>query len=103
VCILQNGSWQQGLRTGEVLPDDVKIWDVITASVQQAPDSLQRLYFLDGTFPGELPPGCKSHEDIPGQPPLHPSCPQRYIASVLTIMVLQNPKLFETSNFVWVV
>ncbi len=51
MCILQNGSWQQGLRTGEVLPDDVKIWDAITASVQQAPDSLQRLYFLDGTFP----------------------------------------------------
>ena len=67
MCILQNGSWQQGLRTGEVLPDDVKIWDAITASVQQAPDSLQRLYFLDGTFPGELPPGCNSHEDIPGQ------------------------------------
>ncbi|KAL0045003.1 hypothetical protein WJX82_004834 [Trebouxia sp. C0006] len=65
-CNLQNGSWQQGLRTGEVLPDDVKIWDVITASVQRAPDSLQHLYFLDGTFPGELPPGCDSHEDIPG-------------------------------------
>ncbi|DBB05775.1 TPA: hypothetical protein ACH3X1_012371 [Trebouxia sp. C0004] len=65
-CIVQNGGWQQGLRSSEVLPDDVKIWDTIAASMQQAPGSLQRLYFTDGTFPGELPPGCNSHADIPG-------------------------------------
>lgn len=35
--------------------------------MQSEAGSPERLYFLDGTFPGDLPEGVKSHSDIPGQ------------------------------------
>ena len=38
----------------------------IKQCLDQKPGSCQRLYFLDGTFPGALPNGCSAHEDIPG-------------------------------------
>ena len=64
---LQEGAWRNGHCEGHNLPDAHKVWAAIDASLQNKAGSVQRLYFLDGTFPGDLPEGCSSHEDVPGQ------------------------------------
>ena len=64
--MLQEGSWQSGLCQGQNLADSDRVWAAIDESLQNKAGSSQRLYFLDGTFPGDLPEGCSTHEDVPG-------------------------------------
>lgn len=41
--------------------------NAIRNCLEQRAGSHQRLYFLDGTFPGDLPGHFQSYEDVPGQ------------------------------------
>lgn len=67
LVVLQEGSWHSGLCQGHNLADSDRVWAAIDDSLQNKAGSAQRLYFLDGTFPGDLPEGCSSHEDVPGE------------------------------------
>lgn len=64
--MVQEGSWQSGLCQGHNLADSDRVWAAVEDSLQNKAGSSQRLYFLDGTFPGDLPEGCSTHEDVPG-------------------------------------
>ena len=65
--VLQEGSWRSGHCHGHNLADSDRVWAAIDDSLQNKAGSSQRLYFLDGTFPGDLPEGCSIHEDVPGE------------------------------------
>ena len=58
--------WSYGQCKTVPVADHLKVWDVVRDSLHNRPGSQPRLYFLDGTFPGELPTGTK-YEDMPGQ------------------------------------
>lgn len=66
LVMLQEGSWQSGHCEGHNLADSDRIWAAINNSLQNKAGSSQRLYLLDGTFPGDLPEGCSTHQDVPG-------------------------------------
>lgn len=67
LVVVQEGFWHSGLCQGHNLADSDRVWAAIDDSLQNKAGSAQRLYFLDGTFPGQLPEGCSSHEDVPGE------------------------------------
>ena len=45
--------------------------NAIRNCLEQRAGSHQRLYFLDGTFPGDLPGHFQSYEDVPGESTCH--------------------------------
>ena len=47
--------------------DTVRVQDAINDSLLNKPHGFPRLYFIDGTFPGELPEGVTCQDDLPGQ------------------------------------
>ena len=63
---MQDGAWSYGQCKTTPAPDYLKVWDVVKNSLENKPGSQSRLYFLDGTFPGQLPAGCEKYEDMPG-------------------------------------
>ena len=65
--MVQEGSWRSGHCSAEPIPARMRIDNAIRSSRQgKASGGLKRLYFLDGTFPADLPEGYASHEDMPG-------------------------------------
>ncbi|KAL0021424.1 hypothetical protein WJX79_005613 [Trebouxia sp. C0005] len=65
-CSLLEGSWQGGHCSTEPIPSRAKVGNAIRNCLEQRAGSHQRLYFLDGTFPGHLPGHFQSYEDVPG-------------------------------------
>ncbi|KAL0053317.1 hypothetical protein WJX82_004176 [Trebouxia sp. C0006] len=65
-CSLLEGSWQGGHCSTEPIPSRAKVGNAIRNCLEQRAGSHQRLYFLDGTFPGNLPRHFQSYEDVPG-------------------------------------
>ena len=66
VCAMQNAKWQAGRCVLDAVPDTVRVQDVINDSLLNKPHGFPRLYFTDGTFPGELPEGVTCQDDLPG-------------------------------------
>ncbi|KAL0045092.1 hypothetical protein WJX82_008113 [Trebouxia sp. C0006] len=65
-CGLQNGTWQAGQCMLKAVADTVRVQDAINDSLLNKPHGFPRLYFIDGTFPGELPEGVTCQDDLPG-------------------------------------
>ena len=65
--MIQEGSWNSGHCSGSPIQPKTKVSNAIHNGQQNKAGGLQRLYFLDGTFPADLPQGFASHEDIPGK------------------------------------
>jgi len=66
-CLMQAGTWQAGRCMSEEVADTVRVQDAINDSLLNKPHGFPRLYFTDGTFPGELPEGVTCQDDLPGQ------------------------------------
>jgi len=64
---MQNGNWQAGQCMLKEVADTVRVQDAINDSLLNKPHGFPRLYFIDGTFPGELPEGVTCQDDLPGQ------------------------------------
>ncbi|DBA98021.1 TPA: hypothetical protein ACH3X3_012852 [Trebouxia sp. C0006] len=64
-CGLQNGTWQAGQCMLKAVADTVRVQDAINDSLLNKPHGFPRLYFIDGTFPGELPEGVTCQDDLP--------------------------------------
>ncbi|DBA78805.1 hypothetical protein WJX77_001831 [Trebouxia sp. C0004] len=65
-CSLLEGSWQGGHCSTDPIPSRAKVGNAIRNCLEQRAGSHQRLYFLDGTFPGDLPGHFQSYEEVPG-------------------------------------
>lgn len=64
--VMQDGVWDHGQCRTVPVAANLKVWDVVRDSLQNKPGSQPKLYFLDGTFPGELPANTHA-EDMPGE------------------------------------
>lgn len=63
---MQDDGWECG-RISHSQGNKGKVWTAIRNSLANKPASMSRLYLKDGTFPGELPPGCSAYDEVPGQ------------------------------------
>ncbi len=66
-CVMQNGNWQAGQCMLKEVADTVRVQDAINDSLLNKTHGFPRLYFIDGTFPGELLEGVTCQDDLPGQ------------------------------------
>lgn len=63
---MQDDAWECG-RTSHGQGKRGKLWTAINNGLANKAGSMSRLYLKDGTFPGELPPGCSAYDQVPGE------------------------------------